>query len=70
MYLPITMTGGELKAAIRDRGLNQKEASRALGVSTACISLWVNGLRPIPAIAEIALRTVPRIPKTKKTKAA
>jgi len=70
LYLPNTMTGGELKAAIRDRGLNQKEASRALGVSTGAISLWVNGLRPIPPIVEVALRTIPRVQKVKKTKAA
>ena len=64
------MTGGQLKAAIRARGLSQNEVARALGVTHGAVSLWVNGRRPIPRIVEVALRTIPRVQKVKKTKAA
>ena len=60
------MTGGQLKAAIRARGLSQNEVARALGVTHGAVSLWVNGRRPIPRIVEVALRTIPIIDKPKK----
>ena len=63
------MTSSQFKAAIRARGMNQRDAAKALGVTEAAVSLWINGHRPVPGIAEVALRSIPVLPN-KKTKVA
>ena len=58
------MTGAELTRAIKDRGLDQRKAAAALGVDESTVSRWINGSRPIPDIAVVALQAVP--PKGRK----
>jgi transcriptional regulator with XRE-family HTH domain len=57
------MTVGDFKAAIKERGLSQREAAIALGVTEATVSRWCNGRNRIPDIVSIALRAVPKAKK-------
>lgn len=62
------MTVGEFLTAIRARGMNQREAAIALGVTEGTVSRWISGERRIPDMAKIALRAIP--PKKTKQPAA
>ena len=46
----------ELTAWRNERGLNQVDLARALGVTKTCISLWESGKRKIPAFLHITLK--------------
>ena len=50
----------ELRSALKRLGWNQRELAEYLGVSEGAVSMWVNGLRPIPVpvekLIEIALQ--------------
>ena len=55
------LTPAQLRAALDERGLDTLvTAAGALQVSHATVSRWLNGLAPIPGIAEVALRAIPR----------
>lgn len=62
------MTVAEFLVAIKQRGLNQREAAIALGVTEGAVSRWISGERKIPDMASIALRAIP--PKKAKKPAA
>ncbi len=68
-YYPL-MSGAEFKAAIKARGLDQKRAAAALGVTEAAVSLWVNGLRPISGPVQLALQTIPLVTGTRRAQKA
>ena len=46
----------ELKAALVKLGWKQYQLAEYLGVSEGAVSLWVNGLRPIPGPVAIAVQ--------------
>jgi len=45
----------ELKAALKRLGWNQRELAQYLGVSEGAVSMWANGLRPIPGPVVLAV---------------
>jgi transcriptional regulator with XRE-family HTH domain len=45
----------ELRAALKELGWNQKNLAQYLGVSEGAVSMWVNGLRPIPGPVSLAV---------------
>jgi len=49
------MNRKELRAALKGLGWNQKELAQYLGVSEGAVSMWVNGLRPIPGPVALAV---------------
>ena len=55
-----SMNRKEMRAALKKLRWNQKELAQHLGVSEGAVSLWINGLRPIPVpvekLIEIALQ--------------
>ena len=46
----------ELRSALKRLGWNQRELAEYLGVSEGAVSMWVNGLRPIPGPVAIAVQ--------------
>lgn len=50
-----TMKRQELRAVLKTLGWNQKELAQYLGVSEGAVSMWINGLRPIPNPVAIAV---------------
>lgn len=50
----------ELKAALSQMGMNQRELAEYLGVSEGAVSMWVNGLRPIPGPVALAVNAKAR----------
>ena len=51
-----SMNRKEMRAALKKLGWNQKELAQYLGVSEGAVSLWINGLRPIPQPVAIAVQ--------------
>ena len=45
----------ELRAALKKLGWRQYELAEYLGVSEGAVSMWVNGLRPIPGPVALAV---------------
>ena len=45
----------ELRAALKKLDWNQKNLAQYLGVSEGAVSMWVNGLRPIPGPVALAV---------------
>ena len=58
-YYLLDMTSKELREAIRSLGMTQVQMAAYLRVSEGAVSLWINGLRPIPGpvckLVEMAL---------------
>lgn len=65
-YPPVTVS--DFVAAIKVRGMSQREAAIALGVNEATVSRWVNGVHVIPDLVGLALKSIP--PKKAKKPAA
>lgn len=58
-YLPVTPDA--LRAALDEAGIEkQSDAAAVLGVSEGAVSLWLNGKRPIPPMATMALASLGR----------
>lgn len=45
----------ELRAALKRLGWRQYQLAEYLGVSEGAVSMWVNGLRPIPGPVALAV---------------
>ena len=45
----------ELRSALKKLGWRQYELAEYLGVSEGAVSMWVNGLRPIPGPVALAV---------------
>lgn len=52
------MTAKQLKTARHQLELSQSALAAKLKVSTNAVSRWEQGTRPVPGIAEVALRYV------------
>lgn len=48
----------ELRTAMAERALNQRQLAKALCISEAAVSLWLSGDNPIPGWVTVALRAV------------
>ena len=51
-----SMKRQELRATLKKLGWTQKQLAQYLGVSEGAVSLWINGLRPIPHPVVLALQ--------------
>lgn len=50
------MTPQDLRDMLSRLGLSQAGAAKALGITTRAVEHWIAGTRPIPRMAELALR--------------
>lgn len=70
-YVPLTVTPEALRAALDSKGIDtQREAAEVLGVTEGAVSYWLNGKRPIPPMAAMALQSVPTVRRPSRRRTA
>ena len=55
------MSGRELKAARERLGLTQAELAKAVGVQRVTVARWEAGLRKIPPMLTLAMKTLSKV---------